>query len=83
MNPLDSDINSDTKLRRTTLRVREDLYSHLEAAAKYNGRSLNAEIIARLEAASLEEQFTKILRELADLKALNKEILDSIGDRRP
>lgn len=67
---------------RTTLRLPPALHENLLALAKYNGRSINAEIIARLQAAALDDQFTKIFRELAEIKAVEREILEAVSDCR-
>lgn len=63
-------------LTRTTLRLPGSLYAELQAAAEHNGRSLNAEVIARLQAASVSGQFEKLSRENAEIKALVRELLD-------
>ncbi|UOD30721.1 Arc family DNA-binding protein [Massilia violaceinigra] len=70
-------------LTRTTLRIPTSLYRELEEAAKYHGRSINAETIARLQAASVNDQFSRLFAELAEIKAIDKEILSTVADRRP
>lgn len=42
-------MDAKEKFKRTTLRLPQDLYDRVEAAASFRGRSLNAEIIATLE----------------------------------
>jgi hypothetical protein len=61
--------------KRTTLRLSPALYDHLQKARKYHGNTLNAEIIARLEATVTTDQFEHLSRELAEIKAL---LLDGI-----
>jgi hypothetical protein len=55
---------------RTTLRIPLALYDHLQVTRKYNGNTLNAEILARLEATVKADQFDHLSRELAEIKAL-------------
>lgn len=74
--------NDQDDLHRTTLRLPSSLYKEIEKAANYNGRSVNAEIVARLQTAALDGQFSKIFRELAEIKASGREILDAVTDRR-
>jgi len=75
--------NTDPKSKtiRITLRLPRELYPALEAAAEYNGRSFNAEMVARLQATATEDQFSRVLRELADIKSLEREILETVTDR--
>jgi hypothetical protein len=71
-----------TDPHRTTLRLPPALFEELLAIAKYNGRSINAEIVSRLQAASVGDQFTKIFRELAEIKAVEREILEAVSNHR-
>lgn len=75
-------INSPEAQHRTTLRLPKSLHEEIEAAAKYNGRSVHAETIARLQAASVEDQFSRLFRELAEIKVIDREILAAVSDRR-
>lgn len=58
-------------VRRTT-RFPPETFAELERAAKENGRSFNAEVIARLDI----DQFAALRREVAELKAMIREVLD-------
>lgn len=58
-------------VRRTT-RFPPETFSKLERSAKENGRSFNAEVIARLEV----DQFAELRREIVELKAMVREVLD-------
>jgi hypothetical protein len=58
--------------RKTSFRIPPDLYDEITADAERNGRSINAEIIARLRA----DQFADILSEMADVKAMIRKLLD-------
>lgn len=60
---------------RSQLRLSEDLYEQLKEAAARNGRSLNAEIVARLEA-SFEPPLRAVMEEL--LEAQTERILGEI-----
>lgn len=59
---------------QSAIRFPPELREDLKAAADNNGRSFNAEVIARLQASPLEE----VLSELADVKALVRKILDQM-----
>lgn len=58
----------------SAVRLPPDLNEAIKQAAELNGRSMNAEIIARLQAAPSEI----ILSEIAELKALVRKILDQM-----
>ena len=73
----------DNELTRFTLRLQKKLLADIEAAADYNGRSVNAEMVARLSAASVNDQFAKVFRELAEIKAADRELLDALLTHRP
>lgn len=65
------------------LRMQPDLREKLESAATRNGRSMNAEIVARLERSLDEDTQTQpktILIE--DLENLLHGVLDRIGDKK-
>lgn len=57
---------------QTSLRLPKRLRDELSEAAEINGRSLNAEILARLQASPLEE----ISRRQVEIKAMIRELLD-------
>lgn len=50
-----------TNLPRVTFRFPEELRTHLEEAAKANNRSVNAEVVARLQASFSDESITEFL----------------------
>lgn len=59
---------------KSSLRLPRQLHAELVAAAEYNGRGLNAEIIDRLQSAPTHELLQILLRENADMKAMIKEM---------
>lgn len=58
--------------RKTSFRIPPDLYDEIAADAERNGRSMNAEIIAKLQT----DQGAAILSELADVKTMIRKLLD-------
>ncbi len=61
------------------LRMQPDLRERLEAAAAAEGRSLNAEIVARLEASfEMAQNVEKLERSSATLERSQKQFLDSM-----
>lgn len=66
---------------QTAVRIPRSLHTDLQDAAERNGRSMNAEIIARLSAAGIDEKIEKLGREIAELKAINREILHSVSEK--
>ena len=56
---------------KTTLRLPPDLHKELLAGAERAGRSLNAEILARLQGSDLKS-------ELGNIKSTLREILDAV-----
>jgi hypothetical protein len=72
-------MDAKNDLKRTTLRLPQDLYDRIEILAFENNRSLNAEIISILEY-SVRPQFMNISNEATseeeiELKAVKYEIL--------
>jgi predicted HicB family RNase H-like nuclease len=63
---------SQTDFVNSAVRLPPDLHAELKAAAEINGRSLNAEMIARLRYRPSEE----LLREISEIKALLRASLD-------
>jgi hypothetical protein len=59
---------------QTAVRMPRALHEELKAAAKYNGRPMNAEILSRLQASPLEE----VKRQNEELKRLVREVLDQV-----
>ncbi|MES2319971.1 MAG: Arc family DNA-binding protein [Pseudomonadota bacterium] len=57
---------------KSALRMPSELRNELKAAAEHNGRSMNAEIIARLQ----ERQMDAVLSELARLRAMMQLLID-------
>lgn len=66
---------------KTAVRVPRDLHAELQDAAERNGRSMNAEIIARLQSEPLRDLLSKITREVAEVKAMDREILAIVSNR--
>lgn len=58
--------------RKTSFRIPPDLYDEIAADAERNGRSMNAEIIARLQA----DHFAAVASELAEMKVMIRKLLD-------
>lgn len=58
----------------TNLRLPPDLHETIRTSAEKNGRSANAEIIARLQ----QNDTASILAELADVKTMLRKVLDQI-----
>jgi len=46
----------------------------LQAAAEHNGRSFNAEVLARIQGGQIEA----VLNELAEVKAMLRKVLDQM-----
>lgn len=61
---------------KSSLRLPRDLHAELAAAAEYNGRGLNAEILDRLRAAPVIDLLRTMARENAEMKAMIKEMHD-------
>lgn len=59
---------------QSAIRLPEDLRDELQRAAAENGRSMNAEIIARLR----ESKAEGLAAELAEIKAVLRRILDAV-----
>lgn len=59
---------------QSAVRMPKSLRSELQEAAMRNGRTMNAEILARLQASPLED----IKRQNDDLKKMLREVLDCI-----
>lgn len=66
--------NSQKSYISTNVRLPPELHEEIRVSAELNGRSANAEIIARLQA----NNSAAILSELADLKSLVRKILDQV-----
>lgn len=68
-------IEQDKPVERT-LRVPRSLYEEIKKSAEAHGLTVNGEIVERLHAASVKDQFSRLSREIADIKKLLKELLD-------
>lgn len=64
--------NDQSEYVKSALRLPPDLHAKVSADADRNVRSMNAEIIARLQV----DQLADILSELADMKAMIRKLLD-------
>lgn len=67
-------------LVRTQLRIPKQLHNTLTDAAARNGRSLNAEILARLQVSPVLDGIEEIKRQNTELKDIARRILDSVRD---
>jgi hypothetical protein len=65
---------------RSQLRIPVELHAKLTAAAERNGRSLNAEILARLEPDPIVATLEVLKQDNAELKFLAREILQNLSD---
>jgi hypothetical protein len=63
---------TQTDYIQTAVRMPRELHAEIQATAENNGRSMNAEIVARLQASPLDT----VLDELADLKRMMRTLLD-------
>lgn len=63
---------------RTQLRIPKHLHSALTQAAELNGRSLNAEVIARLQSDPVLSRLDDIKRQNSELKDIARRILDNV-----
>ncbi len=57
---------------KSAIRLPPELHAEVSAAAEHNGRSLNAEIIARLR----DSKTTDVLADLAELKQLVQKLIE-------
>lgn len=64
---------------RTQLRIPQQLHSSLSEAAARNGRSLNAEILARLQVDPILAGIEELKQQNLELKALTRLVLDSVA----
>lgn len=67
-------IQSQDEYHKTSLRLPIDLHLDIRDAAARNGCSMNAEIIARLQASPADA----VMVELAELKRMMRLVLDQI-----
>lgn len=64
--------------KRVTLRLSPIIYDRIQQSATYNGNTVNAEIIARLEALpSVTDRFDQLAQDIAEVKAIAAELLKS------
>lgn len=62
-----------------TLRLPRDLSEEIELAAKAHEVSANAEMVDRLRAAPVADELVRLSSEIAELKAMIRQLLVSIG----
>jgi predicted DNA-binding protein len=62
-----------------TLRLPKETVARLDADAQHNGRTRSDEIRARLEASPTDERLGAIERELQEMKAMLRKLLDAAG----
>jgi hypothetical protein len=63
---------------KTSLRLPPELRESVKSAAKANGRTMNAEILARVIEAEDRATFKVLIKENAELRKLMLEMLDQI-----
>lgn len=66
---------------QSAVRLPPDLHAELKDSAERNGRSMNAEIIARLQAIPIDDQLNKLARDQAEIKTLAREILEVVSGK--
>ncbi len=66
---------------KTALRLPPELHQDLFDAAEKNGRSLNAEILARLSTYSTLAVLEALTRQTADIRSMTKEILETVTSK--
>lgn len=62
---------------QSAMRLPPELRDEIKATAELNGRTMNAEIIARLQ----QNQIATLMRENAELRKMVREILDIVRDK--
>lgn len=65
---------------KTALRLPRDLHAEIKDAAEYHGRSMNAEIIARLESSGVT--LADIAQQNTKTQEMIQQIIDAISLRR-
>lgn len=81
-NPPPTKKNLQSTFVKTALRLPASLRDELAAAAELAGHSLNDEILARCLAQPVRDKIDSISAENAQLKAMMREMLDSLPTRR-
>lgn len=74
-------MTSQTNYIKTALRLPRQLHQDLSAAAEKNGRSLNAEILARLGDDPTLSVLDVLARQTADIRSMTKEILETVTNK--
>jgi predicted transcriptional regulator len=65
---------------KTALRLPRELHAEIKDAAEYHGRSMNAEIISRLESAGVT--LSEIAQQNIKTQGMIQQIIDAISMRR-
>lgn len=63
---------------RTALRLPKDLHRQVRLAAEASGRTMNAELLARIAGADEVATNKELVRQNAELKAMLREVLDAL-----
>lgn len=72
------DMDDEDRYTRITLRIPKDLHQVLTAAAERTSKSLNAEIIGRLQASVPEDTEAKALAVLPERSSIRDDLVDAI-----
>lgn len=72
-------LSKDQEPVKKTIRLPHDLNEEIEWAAKLRGISANAEIVDRLRAATVSDELARLSSEIAEVKAMVRQILTSVG----
>jgi hypothetical protein len=59
-----------------TIRLPQNVHAELVAAAHYNGRFVNDEVLERIKSVTIVELLHSLMRENAEMKAMIKEMHD-------
>lgn len=70
---------NDQDLVKRTIRIPKALADEIQLAAQRHDLSVNTEIINRLRGASAAERYDALTAEVAELKAMIRRVLASIG----
>jgi hypothetical protein len=72
--PIQKKIQGD--YAKTAVRMPRDLHAEIQATAERNGRSMNAEIVARLKISPIEDGIEQVLKQGLELKSMVRQLLD-------
>lgn len=62
---------------KSAVRFPPNVYQELKAAAAHNGRSMNAEILARVQLSPVDIKLDEIARQNSELRKMVQQLLDA------